>query len=205
MGLRLRGGVLAMAAGIGLLTGCGSRPAGSGGEAARGPHSIRPWIAAEPTNDPTELHLVYWGPDAEADKRCTARNEVETQVAHDGVLEATIYVYAIKGARAWTDCPWSKQRIALHLDHPLGGDPLREYPDGRTVRATASGGYELVAETTPCGRVDCSTPSPHPAPCEGDAVLQAFASEVDGGIRTVGEPKCDGSFLVVDMDVGSAG
>ena len=34
---------------------------------------------------------------------------------------------------------------------------------------------------------------------------EAFDSEVDGGIRATGETRCDGSFLVVDMDVGSSG
>jgi hypothetical protein len=162
-------------------------------------------VAVEGTGDPTELTLVYWGLDAEAGEHCTARVEVESEVAADGVLEAEIILYPVEASRDWGDCPRTEQRLALHLDEPLGDAPLRHQFGDLAVRANASGVYEPIAETTPCGRVDCSIPSPDPAPCDGDAVREAFATEVDGGIRTEGEPRCDGSFLVVDMDIGSSG
>lgn len=205
-----RRALIALALGSGLLVGCGSGSAepstiGADGEPDRQAHDVRPWFRAEATDDPRELTLVYWGPDAAADERCSSRDEVETQVAADGVLEVTIYSYPVDAALYEADCPMALQRIDLLLDEPLGDAHLRVGHSDLAVRATAEGGYEPVPETTTCGRVDCSTPSPEPAPCDGEAVQEAFDSEVDGGIRATGEIRCDGSFLVVDMDVGSSG
>jgi hypothetical protein len=61
----------------------------------------------------------------------------------------------------------------------------------------------VVPESTPCGRADCSTPSPTPAPCESTA-FQDVVDSIDGGIR-VGNDRCDGSFAVVEADEGSSG
>lgn len=201
--------LVALALGTGLLVGCGSDSDETSTTGADDPerraHDFRPWVQAEATDDPTELTLVYWGPDASRDERCSSRDEAETQVAADGVLEATIYSYPTDADHDQADCPMVLRRIALHLDEPLGDGRLRVGYSDLEVQANAEGGYEPVAETTTCGRVDCSTPSPEPAPCDGEAVQDAFDSEVDGGIRATGETRCDGSFLVVDMDVGSSG
>lgn len=205
-----RGSLVVLALASGLLVGCGSgsdEPSATGANGEPEPaHDVRPWVRVEATDDPRELTLVYWGPDAAADERCSSRDEVETQVGDDGVLEATIYSYPTDAAaRDEGGCPMALRRIALHLDEPLGDARLRVGFSDLSVQANAEGGYEPIAETTTCGRVDCSTPSPEPAPCDGDAVQEAFDSQVDGGIRATGEMRCDGSFLVVDMDVGSSG
>ena len=104
--------------------------------------------------------------------------------------------------RADPSCAQVHRKVVVDLGEPLAGREIQDEWTGRRYRPTG-GTYELEPESTPCGRADCSTPSPTPAPCETEA-YQAAVDNIDGGIRFAGE-RCDGSFLVMSLDFGSSG
>lgn len=207
--LRLLGVLVAGLALVACGSGSGQTTSESSDSGAPGsdgrPWTSRTWFDVEATDDPKVVDLLFWGPDAEQDPRCTEdRETAATDV--EGDLDVTVVVHFDEGAKPADECPWAVQRIALRLEEPLGDRRMTvSTGDVAFVESGDGYGYEVVPETTPCGRTDCSTPSPTPAPCDGDAVRAAFSAEIDGGILPEGEARCDGSFLITDMDVGSSG
>ena len=85
----------------------------------------------------------------------------------------------------------------------LAGLEVQEQWTSRRYRLTGET-FALVPESTSCGRADCSTPSPTPAPCDTEA-YRAAVDTIDGGIRLGAYERCDGSFLVLGIDLGSSG
>ena len=101
-----------------------------------------------------------------------------------------------------TTCALAPQSIEADLGAPLGDALLKGQGDDTAYRVV-DGRLEIVAESTPCGRVDCSTPSPSPAACSDQAYDMAIREGIDGNIGSANE-HCDGSFLILTLNFDSA-
>ncbi|MBN2622289.1 MAG: hypothetical protein JXA83_02915, partial [Acidimicrobiales bacterium] len=136
---------------------------------------------------------------------CIESYEPETYTgANDGIVRV-----AIKVPHPMADPSCSKIRVEVIVDI----DDVEALVDGDIIEAgysayryrLAGDRFELMPESTPCGRENCSAPSPTPSPCTTEAYREAIEREIDGNIFLDGEQLCDGSFLVTGIDTGSGG
>lgn len=99
-------------------------------------------------------------------------------------------------------CDVAAAEIELDLGAPLGDRRLLT-SGGNMAFVDRGGTLEIDPLSTPCGRADCSQPSPDPAPCTDEAASASIASEIDGADPGGTILGCDGSFLAVDLTVGA--
>lgn len=101
-------------------------------------------------------------------------------------------------------CDVAPAEIEVDLGGPLGDRRLITFGSGKAF-VDRNGELQVDPASTPCGRADCSQPSPDPAPCSPEAASTAVASEIDGADPGGDVLGCDGSFLVVALTVGGVG
>lgn len=184
---------------------------GSGGDAgsttAGGQQGYggRAWREARLGNQPNEVIVGFTGPDPSGGDQCVESYEPETYAdAERGVLRIMLKVPHPMADRS---CPTMPVEVTVELDEADAieeGDILESGYSGYRYRRDGDH-FELLPETTPCGRANCSEPSPTPSPCTTVAYRDAIEAGIDGNIFLAGEQRCDGSFLVTGIDVGSGG
>lgn len=79
-------------------------------------------------------------------------------------------------------CPTMRVELAIdieELDELVEGDVIEAGYSAYRYRLVGER-FELVPETTPCGRADCSTPAPVPSPCTTEASREALERGIDG-------------------------
>lgn len=211
--------VARLAVGVALVAGlgaCGSAsgdgvvaesPAASVAAAATSTTASQPSFGALPWRDARrgdardEVILGFIGPDPAGGRSCAESYRAATTPLDTGAVTVMIEVST---PRADPACPTTRLELSVRIDGLRQGSVLHAGLTGYRYRL-AGERFDLLAESTPCGRTDCSTPSPTPALCDTEAVHAAIARGIDGGIRVVSSVKCDGSFLVVPIDTGSGG
>src|SRR5262245_24245274 len=190
---------------VALLAGSACILRGGGGVGTPGGGSTSGGSIGQPFSDVRrglrDDHVVvgFTGPDPAGGAVCHVTYGAEVRVDTRNVVVITLKAML---PRADPSCAQIHRKVVVDLGEPLAGREIQDEWTGRRYRPTG-GTYELEPESTPCGRADCSTPSPTPAPCETEA-YQAAVDNIDGGIRFAGE-RCDGSFLVMSLDFGSSG
>jgi hypothetical protein len=164
----------------------------------------RAWRDARLGDGPDQVVVGFTGPDPAGGEGCQESYEPETYVADDGVVRIALKV---PHPMADASCPTTRVEVTVDVEGAGGlaeGDVIESGYSGYRYRL-AGQDFALMPETTPCGRVDCSTPSPVPSPCTTEAYRAALERGIDANIFLQGEPRCDGSFLVTGIDVGSGG
>jgi hypothetical protein len=172
-----------------VLVGCGSRSSGSDGTKAIGTYTFSYWRTAEPGPDGNQVVLVFDGPDPSA-PRCWKEPHASV-FSGVGSVEVDLRTYA---PVASSGCPLTEQRLTITLDEPLGNRVLVSRDPERAMKLV-DGAFQVIPESTACGRVDCSTPSPTPAAC----TLEAAGSR-DYQNVAIPDGACDGSFLIGTID-----
>jgi hypothetical protein len=170
----------------------GTAPQGYGG---------RPWRDARLGDKTNEVILGFTGPDRSAGPECVESYKPEVVALDNGIREIFIKV---PNPMARASCPTRRIEVSVELDALTEGDVIEAGYSNDQYRFTDRR-FEIVPESTPCARTDCSTSSPTPAPCATASYRQAIEREIDARIRIVGNPRCDGSFLVIGIDTGSGG
>ncbi|MDQ1481430.1 MAG: hypothetical protein QOI44_2291 [Actinomycetota bacterium] len=178
---------------------CGSD--GHGENRARASYGGRAWRDARLGDKANEVILGFTGPDPSAGAECVESYKPEVVRRDDGTREVLIQV---PNPMARASCPTRRIEVSVELATLTEGDVIEAGFSNYRYRLT-DGRFEVVPESTPCGRADCSTSSPTPAPCSTASYQEAIEREIDGNIRIVGDPHCDGSFLVIGIDTGSGG
>lgn len=183
-----------------MATGCGTETGSTSSSTTTPgrPHTARTWYDARYADaSGTAVVLTYLKPTGEG---CEER---PVTVLHPTGTDVRAEV-RVEEPWAPPTCDVVPAEIELDLGEPLGGRRLLT-SGSDTAFVDRDGALVLDAASTPCGRADCSTPSPDPAPCGDEAAASAIRAEIDGadpGGTVVG---CDGSFLVVDLTVGAGG
>ena len=170
----------------------GSSPQGYGGRA---------WSDARLGDATNDVAVGFNGPDPSAGAACVESYKPEVVTADNGIREVFVKV---PNPMARATCPTRRIEVSVKIDALTEGDVIESGYSGYRYRLTGRR-FELMAESTPCARTDCSTPSPTPALCAASAYREAIERDIDGNIRIVGNPRCDGSFLVIGIDTGSGG
>jgi len=170
-------------------------PGSSGGGS-----TIVPFSGVRPCHNEGRVAIGFTGPDPGSGPACdeTYAPEVRT----DDARNVVVITLEVLFPRADPACAQVPREVIVDLGQPLAGRQIQDQRTGRRYRQVGDV-FEVVPESTPCGRADCSTASPTPAPCEADAYRDAVDT-IDGGIH-LGADRCDGSFLVLEIDVGSGG
>lgn len=183
-----------------------AQPTGSG---PNGGHHLLRWFEGELGPVDSQVRLRFYALDAADGEVCEERIRPEVVSEADRVRLRLMVYHADNPA--WVDatdaervsCGHRAQWLTVDLGESLGDRILAQTP-GDTELRVEEGELRIVASSRPCGRVDCSTPAPVPAGCDGPALRQAI-EEIDGGSFGAAEPLCDGSFLVLDAAVGAGG
>jgi hypothetical protein len=161
----------------------------------------RAWRDARLGDKTNEVILGFTGPDPSAGAKCVESYKPEVVSRDNGIREILIKV---PNPMARASCPTRRIEVPVELGALTEGDLIEAGYSNYRYRLT-DGRFEVVPESTPCARADCSTSSPTPAPCATASYREAIAREIDGNIRIVSDPRCDGSFLVIGIDTGSGG
>lgn len=184
--------------------GDGGISAGGQAEAEQG-YGGRTWRTARLGEEPNQVIVGFAGPDPAAGEGCRESYEPEGHVGTGDVV-AMIYV-KVPHPMADASCPTTPVEVVVTVDGLDGlaeGDVIEAGYSAYRYRLTGER-FDLIPESTPCGRADCSAPSPAPSPCTTEAYRAAIELGIDGNIFLDGEQRCDGSFLVTGIDVGSGG
>lgn len=165
----------------------------------------RYWFEARLGDQPNQVIITFTAPDPSGGSGCVETYEPEVRPdSSSGMTQ--IFLKALTPL-ADDSCPTKQVDLAVEVGSEI------ELTEGAMIGSGYTGyeytlvgdQFELVPESTPCGRADCSTESPAPAPCDSDAFRTALAAQIDGNTRLAGEQQCDGSFLVTGIDTGSKG
>ena len=157
--------------------------------------SFRLWYEASFAGSTSMVKVNF---DAPAGTGCNEKHEPLVESGPD-VVAVSVRFYE---PFVPTTCSLTPQSIVVDLGAPLGSRMLKVYTTDVVFR-DVGGRLEIVPESTQCGRADCSTPSPAPAPCTQPAYEEAIRGEIDGGIGSLDE-HCDGSFLILTLEYDSA-
>jgi hypothetical protein len=162
-----------------------------------GKWTSRTWYDARYGISPTEIILTFLkpvGPGCDEQQRAV--------VEQSGVDVRAI----VRVDEPWAPpgCALEPSQINLVLDAPLGQRKLLTFGSNKAF-IDREGSLQLDVSSTPCGRADCSSPSPEPAACGSAPVAQAVARDIDGSDPGGDVVHCDGSFLVVDVTTGAGG
>jgi hypothetical protein len=209
--VRARGILLSVAVAVAALgvVSCGSDGPGDSSAKAQAAtsrtasqgHGGRTWLDARRGDKTNEVILGFTGPDPSAGAECVESYKPQVVTLDDGIREVLINV---PNPMASPTCPTKRIEVSVELDALTEGDVIEAGYSNYRYRLT-DGRFDLMPESTPCARANCSTPSPTPAPCASASYREAIEREIDGNIRVVGDPRCDGSFLVIGIDTGSGG
>jgi hypothetical protein len=164
-------------------------------------YGARAWRDARLGDKTNEVILGFTGPDPSAGAECVESYKPEVVTHDNGIREILIKV---PNPMARASCPTRRIEVSVELDALTEGDVIEAGYSNEQYRLT-DGRFDVIPESTPCARTDCSTPSPTPAPCATASYREAIEREIDASIRIVGNPRCDGSFLVIGIDTGSGG
>ena len=160
------------------------------------PYSPLYWYDAAYDGSNQRVRLTFDGPSGSG---CEEDRGVAVEKDEYGAVVVSVRSYE---PHVPASCPVSEQSIVADLGAPLGDRRLRKQSD-QTAFHDENGRLVLIPETTPCGRADCSSPSPTPAACNNAVYADATTREIDGGMATTDE-RCDGSFLVMTIVNNSA-
>jgi hypothetical protein len=175
----------------------GSPDPGSSGAGS----TIQLFTGVRPCPGDDRVAIGFTGPDPVGGSDCDETYAPEVRI--DDTRNVVIITLNVMFPRADPTCAQVRREVVVDLGQPLAGRQIQDQWTGRRYQRIGDV-FELVPESTPCGRADCSTPSPTPAPCETDAYRDAVDG-IDGGISLGSYERCDGSFLVLAIDLGSSG
>jgi hypothetical protein len=175
-------------------------PAVESGSRGSGGYAIQPFTEVRPGDGDDQVVVGFLGPDPSSGEGCDETYEPEVRVDERNVVVVTLKALH---PRADPACARVPREVTVDLAQPLAGRQIREQWTSRRYQPDGDA-FTLVPESTPCGRTECSTPSPSPAPCETTA-YRAAVDTIDGGIRLASYERCDGSFLILGIDIGSSG
>lgn len=165
----------------------------------------RAWRDARLGDQPNQVIVGFTGPDPSGGDVCVETYEPETYTgADDGIVRIGLRV---PHPMADPSCPTMRVEVTVEIDEVdavVDGDIIEAGYSGYRYRL-ADDRFELLPESTPCGREDCSEASPTPSPCTTEAYREAIERGIEGNILLEGEQLCDGSFLVTGIDTGSGG
>lgn len=142
------------------------------------------------TDDPAVMEVLIDAP------KCDERHEPQVYQRNDG-FDVFVKSYPVDVP---ADCEVVEVAVRVDLGEPLGERVVRAGGYGREYRRVGDQ-FELVPESTPCGRADCSTPAPVLAPCTTEA-YDAAIQQIDAVVGGPSDVRCDGSFLVLTVRLG---